>query len=154
MSLTLLRKPTLQTGKLRPRPYSCWRAALLHSHPNQHRSPGPRVCASRPLPSHPDTVFRRGSMDHPAPGSWLPCQNFLPRRGPSPTSFLPPAPPRFPALLATAFGSRRSVVGLKLHADPRPILHSGSPQPRPTGGWDPKQVSDCTPRPGGRAGGL
>lgn len=99
-----------------------------------------------------------GALGRPVPPSTAlparararaPCENFLPRRGPSPTPFLPPAllsppcrpQPPAPAAPHSGWGSAR---------DPRPVLPPGGPHPRPTGRQDPRQVSGRAP-PRGRA---
>lgn len=110
-----LRKPTLQSR------------APRRSRPAGLRSRRPRAGAARPLRSHPRAGPRPGPLHLSAPGSRFPCQNFLPRRGPSPTSFLPPplraSPPASHSLRLPPLRSRAG--------DPRPALRAALAVPTP-----------------------
>lgn len=102
-------------------PWPSWRtAAPRRSRPAGLRSRRPRAGAARPLQSHPRAGPRPGPLHLSAPGSRFPCQNFLPRRGPSPTSFLPPplraSPPASHSLRLPPLRSRAG--------DPRPVLRA------------------------------
>lgn len=129
ISLTLPRTPTLQTGKRRHQGCSGPGAQLAESCPSPSSSlsaPAPaaegrcRPASAVPLQHPLQHRFPPGFSGSRA-GSRLPCQNFLPRRGPSPTSFLPPAsaPPR-PAGLS--LGSAAPQSGWGSTRAPRPVL--------------------------------
>lgn len=116
-------------------------------------SEGPCSLASAVPPQHRFPTGFDGSSSSRLPASL----SKLPASALPESHLLPALPP--PLLVPRPAGHSLQLPSLRCRAGVprRPSFHPspgppGSPHPRPTGRKDHRQVSDCTLRPGGRAG--